>query len=39
MDQGQVSGTPEHEVGEGDEVEAGQNDGKSSVAALNRVQS
>src|SRR4051812_41616111 len=33
MDQGQVSGTPEHEVGEGDEVEAGQRLGQALVVA------
>ena len=33
MDQGQVSGAPEHEVGEGDEVEAGQRLGQAFVVA------
>src|SRR3954454_3991720 len=33
MDQGQVSGAPEHEAGEGDEVEAGQRLGQALVGA------
>ena len=33
MDQGQVSGAPEHEAGEGDEVEAGQRLGQALVVA------